>query len=101
MTNFDFLKTDPQFASFADTAIAAEQTYRINSVLSVLGCRQAMETAIKWMYSVDGDLVMPYDAKLVTLLNSDVFKEIVDKETRVNMEKTLTLKLSQGWCKHG
>lgn len=46
-TNFDFLKTDPQFDSFADTAIVAEQTYRINSVLSMLGCSQVMEVAVK------------------------------------------------------
>jgi hypothetical protein len=26
-TNFDFLKTDPQFASFADTAIQAENGF--------------------------------------------------------------------------
>ena len=44
-TNFNFLKSDPQFASFTDTAIAAEQNYQINSVLSEPGCRQAMEVA--------------------------------------------------------
>ena len=60
-TNFDFLLSDPQFASFADVAIAAEQTYHINSVLSVLGCRQALEVAVKWMYSVDDALIIPYD----------------------------------------
>ncbi len=26
MTNFDFLKNDPQFESFADAAISAEKT---------------------------------------------------------------------------
>ena len=86
MTNFDFLKADPQFASFADTAIAAEQIYRINSVASILSCRQAMETAVKWMYSVDGELVMPYDTKLVTLISSDAFKEIVDRDLHKRLE---------------
>ncbi|MCL2153394.1 MAG: DEAD/DEAH box helicase family protein [Oscillospiraceae bacterium] len=86
MTNFDFLLSDPQFASFADTAIAAEQTYNINSVLSVLGCRQALEVAVKWMYSVDDALVMPYDTKLVTLMNSDDFKDIVDGDLRKRLE---------------
>ena len=79
-TNFDFLLSDPQFASFAETAIAAEQIYPINSVLSVLGCRQAMEVAVKWMYSVDDALVMPYDTKLVSLMNSDEFKDVVDRD---------------------
>ena len=70
-TNFDFLKSDPQFACFADAAIAAEQTYHINAVLSVLGCRQAMEAAVKWMYSVDSDLSMTYETKLVSLIKSE------------------------------
>ncbi|MCL2045281.1 MAG: DEAD/DEAH box helicase family protein [Oscillospiraceae bacterium] len=85
-TNFDFLLSEPQFTSFAETAIAAEQTYQINSVLSVLGCRQAMEVAIKWMYSVDEALVMPYDNKLVALMNSDEFKDIVDKDLHTRLE---------------
>jgi len=78
MTNFDFLKSDEQFVSFADSAIAAEQTFNINSVSSVLTCRTAMESAVKWMYSVDDALVMPYEDKLVTLINTTAFKGIVD-----------------------
>ena len=85
-TNFDFLHTDPQFASFADAAIAAEQTYHINPVLSVLGCRQAMEAAVKWMYSVDAGLVMPYDNKLTALVNDDNFKSMVGRELHKRLE---------------
>ena len=29
MTNFDFLLSDPQFGSFADSAVAAERIYNI------------------------------------------------------------------------
>ena len=85
-TNFDFLKSDSQFDSFTDTVIAAEQTFHINHVLSVLGCRQAMEVAVKWMYSVDDALVMPYDTKLVTLISSDEFKDIVDRDLHKRLE---------------
>ena len=56
MTNFDFLKDEPKFKSFADTAIAAERIYSIDESASVLNCRRAMEFAIKWMYSVDSSL---------------------------------------------
>ncbi|MCL2638323.1 MAG: DEAD/DEAH box helicase family protein [Oscillospiraceae bacterium] len=86
MTNFNFLKSDPQFASFADAAIAAERTYNVYPVLSVLGCRQAMETAVKWMYSADNSLKMPYEDKLVSLLNTTAFKEIVDKDLYNRLE---------------
>lgn len=64
MTNFDFLKSDPQFDAFADAAISAEKILNIDTASSVLNCRRAMEFAVKWMYSVDKDLKMPYDNTL-------------------------------------
>lgn len=36
MTNFDFLKDEPKFKSFADTAIAAERIFSIDESASVL-----------------------------------------------------------------
>jgi len=78
MTNFDFLKKDPQFNRFADAAIAAEKILHIDIEACVLNCRRAVEIAVKWMYSVDGELVMPYQDKLVSLINTDEFREIVD-----------------------
>jgi type I restriction enzyme R subunit len=77
MTNFDFLKTEQKFASFADTCVAAERVYSVDPKSSATLCRQAMETAVKWMYSVDSELKMPYDDKLVSLLNGDDFKDII------------------------
>lgn len=77
MTNFDFLKTDTRFASFADVAIAAENILHIDVDASVLNCRRAMEFAVKWMYSVDSSLVMPYQDTLVSLMNDEDFRDIV------------------------
>ena len=71
MTNFDFLKKEPEFRSFADAAIAAEKILPIDPAASVLNCRRAMEFAIKWMYSVDRDLVKPYQETLVSLMNTE------------------------------
>ena len=51
MTNFDFLKSDPQFSTFSDVAISAEKILNIDAAASVLNCRRAMEFAVKWMYS--------------------------------------------------
>ena len=58
MTNFDFLKKEPQFDSFADVAISAEKLLHIDREACVFNCRRAMEFAIKWMYSVDSSLVI-------------------------------------------
>ena len=80
MTNFDFLKKQPQFDSFANVAISAEKILHIDMEASVINCRRAMEFAIKWMYSVDGSLVMPYQDTLVSLMSTEEFRDIVDPD---------------------
>ena len=60
MTNFDFLLPTPDFSTFAPVAVSAEKLLHIDVDACVLNCRRAMEFAVKWMYSVDRDLVMPY-----------------------------------------
>ena len=86
MTNFDFLKAEPKFIEFADTAIAAERILSIDPSATVVNCRRAMEYAVKWMYSVDGSLVMPWDDKLVSLMNTDAFRDIVDADILRRMD---------------
>ena len=81
MTNFDYLLEEPQFKDFVEIAIAAEKVAVIDPATSVIDCRRAMELAVKWMYSVDKDLRMPYQDKLVTLINTLDFKDIVDPNT--------------------
>ena len=77
MTNFDFLLSDPQFGSFANSAVAAEKIYNIDPGACVMNCRRALEAAVKWMYSVDGALVMPYDDRLASLVDAGDFRDIV------------------------
>lgn len=86
MTNFDFLKNEKKFDGFADAAIAAERILPIDYTASILNCRRAMEAAIKWMYSVDKVLVKPWDDKLVSLMNTDEFRDIVDEDLRRRMD---------------
>ncbi len=78
MTNFDLFTSEQDFASFAEPAVAAERIYQIDPAACVLNCRRAMEAAVKWMYSVDAALVMPYQDNLISLINTDEFREIVD-----------------------
>ena len=86
MTNFDFLKNDPQFDSFADVAVSAEKILNIDVEASVLNCRRAMEFAVKWMYSVDDSLVRPYQDTLVSLINAEEFRNIVDPDLWKRMD---------------
>ena len=80
MTNFDFLKKEQKFSSFADVAISAEKILLIDYSASILNCRRAMEFAVKWMYSVDQSLIKPWDDKLVSLMSTDEFRGIVDAD---------------------
>ncbi len=85
MTNFDFLKTESKFSSFSDVAVSAERILPIDASASVLNCRRAMEFAVKWMYSVDKSLVTPWDDKLVSLISTDEFRELVDQDLLYRM----------------
>ena len=60
MNNFDHLKKEPQFQSFADIAVAAENLINIDVKACITNSCLALETAIKWMYSIDEELVVPY-----------------------------------------
>ena len=86
MTNFDFLKNEPKFESFADAAISAERILRIDYAAAVINCRRAMECAIKWMYSVDSALATPWDDKLVSLMNTEEFRDIVGHDIWLRLD---------------
>ena len=77
MSNFDFLKNEKQFRTFADVAISAERLIGIDIDACAINCRRAMEFAIKWMYSVDASLEIPYQDNLQSLMNNEDFREIV------------------------
>ena len=77
MTNFDIFLSTPQFDPFASVAVSAERILHIDPSACVLNCRRAMEFAVKWMYSVDKGLVMPYQDTLVSLMNTEDFRDIV------------------------
>lgn len=77
MTNFNFLKNDNKFESFADVAITAERLYNIDLPSCVFNVRRAAEFAVKWMYSVDDSLVMPYQDSFHTLISTTEFQDVV------------------------
>ena len=78
MTNFDYLKQEPKFNSFSKVAVAAENILHIDLESSVINCRRAMEFAIKWMYSVDKSLELPYQDSLHSLMSTEDFHDLID-----------------------
>jgi len=86
MSNFKFLLSEPGFTSFADVAISAEKILHIDPAASVINCRRAMEFAVKWMYSVDKALELPYDVTLNTLMSNEDFRDIVGDDIYRRMD---------------
>lgn len=80
MTNFDCFLSDPQLTPFAEVAVTAEKVYPIDPATCVFNCRRCLEFAVKWMYSVDGALAMPYDDRLVSLMDAEDFRDIVGED---------------------
>lgn len=86
MSNFQFLLSDPGFASFAEVAVAAEKILHIDPAACIINCRRSMEFAIKWMYSVDDDLEMPDQDNLLRLMSQKDFRAIVGTELWQRMD---------------
>lgn len=80
MNNFDFLRDEPRFATFAGIAVSAEKIILMDTDACILNCRRAMEFAIKWIYSVETSLETPYQDNLHSLLNSEDFREYVGND---------------------
>lgn len=73
ITNFDYLKSESKFSRFADVAISAEKIILMDPEASIINSRRAMEFAVKWMYSVDAELEMPYQDNLQSLMNAEEY----------------------------
>lgn len=86
ITNFDYLKTESKFSTFADVAISAEKIILLDPEASIINSRRAMEFALKWMYSVDAELEMPYQDNLQSLMNAEEYRQIVGADLWKRMD---------------
>ncbi len=78
--NFDFLKRDDGYYSlFADACIEAEKVFPASAAMCAVGCRKALELAVKWVYAIDESISMPYRDNLASLLHERSFMEAVDE----------------------
>lgn len=59
MSNFAFLATRPEYSLFANSAIEAEKVFSTSPAMCAVGCRKALELAVKWVYAADKTITMP------------------------------------------
>ena len=81
MSNFEFLKDIKEYALFAPAAIEAERVYASAPAMCAVGCRKALELAVKWVYSADTSMQMPYKDNLQSLIHEPSFRFAVDYNT--------------------
>ena len=79
--NFSFLKDLPRYELFADACCEAERTLRTSAAMCAVGCRKALELAVKWVYSADAHIKMPYKDNLGALVHEDTFRAAVPDGT--------------------
>ena len=78
--NFDFLKReDGYYNLFADACIEAEKICATSPAMCAVGCRKALELAVKWVYAIDNSISMPYRDNLSSLLHERSFMDAVDE----------------------
>ena len=81
MTNFSFLKEKSTYTLFAPACVEAERIFAASPAMCAVGCRKAMELAVKWVYAADTSMEMPYRDNLQSLLHEPSFRFAVDRNT--------------------
>lgn len=92
MTNFDYLLEYKEFSVFATLANEAEKQFNKSTMSCGIAARKCIEQAVLWMYSVDGDLRMPYDDSIQVLVHEKSFVNIVPG----NIQKDIQIAIKVG-----
>lgn len=80
MSNFEFLKGKKNFESFTNACLEAEKSILVSPATTAILSRRALELAVKWVYSFDSDLVLPYQDNISSLIHNNSFVELIDYE---------------------
>ncbi|MGL5692721.1 MAG: DEAD/DEAH box helicase family protein, partial [Peptostreptococcaceae bacterium] len=78
--NFNFLKEKEIFKSFSNACIEAEKSIIVSPATTAILSRRALELAVKWLYSFDNCLRLPYQDNLNSLVYEPSFVCTVDRK---------------------
>ena len=81
MSNFLFLTEKSEYALFSPACVEAEKIYASAPAMCAVGCRKALELAVKWVYAADKTMKMPYKDNLQSLIHEPSFRFAVDSNT--------------------
>ncbi|MBU3114116.1 DEAD/DEAH box helicase family protein [Clostridium lacusfryxellense] len=78
MGNFNFLSNKDIFKGFTPACIEAEKSILVSPATCAILARRALELSVKWVYSFDQDLKVPYQDNLSSLIHDNSFIILVD-----------------------
>lgn len=81
MSNFEFLTSKTEYELFAAACVEAEKVLTSSPAMSAVGARKALELAVKWVYSADTSISMPYKDNLQSLIHEPSFRFALDSKT--------------------
>jgi len=76
--NFQYLTQKNEFLAFADACVEAEKSIATSPALCALGSRKSTELAVKWLYSADKTLKLPYNDNLSALVYNPSFADSLE-----------------------
>ena len=80
MSNFEFLNNNQNFKSFSSACIEAEKSILVSPATTAILSRRALELAVKWVYTFDSDLTLPYQDNISSLIHDNSFIELINYE---------------------
>ena len=80
LSNFHFLIGKPHYESFTNACLEAEKSLVVSPATCAILTRRALELAVKWVYSFDSALKVPYQDNLSSLIHDNVFLSIIDED---------------------
>lgn len=81
MGNFSFLQSQSEYELFSAAAVEAEKVYAAAPAMCAVGCRKALELAIKWVYAADRTMSFPQRDNLQSMLREPTFRNSVPPST--------------------
>lgn len=90
-TNFDYLLEKEEYVSFAKQAVEAERSIAISPATCAILSRRALELAVRFVFSYDAELKLPYRDNVSSLIHEHTFRAIIEPRLFPMLKYTIHL----------
>ena len=75
--NFEYLLEKEEYKSFAEQAVEAEKSIAISPATCAILSRRALELAVRFVFSYDADLTLPYRDNVSSLIHEPTLRNLL------------------------